>query len=96
VDIYAPGDSVLLPSLDREQAPISQLWNGTSMSAGYVSGAAALYLETHPDATPDDVADELKRDATVNVLRGTRTTFSRMLYVGTRDARLVTRTASRR
>ena len=64
VDIYAPGDSVLLPSLDRDQSPISQLWNGTSMSAGYVSGAAALYLETHPAATPDEVAAELKRSAT--------------------------------
>jgi subtilisin family serine protease len=96
IDIYAPGDSVLLPSLDRNLAPISQLWNGTSMSAGYVSGAAALYLETHPDATPDDVSAELKRNATINVLRDTRTTFSRMLYVGTRDTRLMVRTAARR
>ena len=96
IDIYAPGDSVLLPSLDREATPISQLWNGTSMSAGYVSGAAALYLERHPSATPDQVGDELKSTATVNVLRETRATFSRMLYVGTRDTRLLTRTASRR
>jgi aqualysin 1 len=96
IDIYAPGDSVLLPSLDRELAPISQLWNGTSMSAGYVSGAAALFLETHPDATPDQVADDLKRNATSNVLRDTRASFSRMLYVGTRDQGPVTRTASRR
>ncbi len=96
IDLYAPGDSVLLPSLDRNQAPISQLWNGTSMSAGYVSGAAALFLETHPTATPDEVSDELKRTATINVLRDTKTTFSRMLYVGTRDTRLMLRTASRR
>ena len=96
IDMYAPGDSVLLPSLDREQSPISQLWNGTSMSAGYVSGAAALYLETHPAATPDQVADELKNSATINLVRDTRTTFSRMLYVGTRDTRLLARTASRR
>jgi subtilisin family serine protease len=96
VDVYAPGDSVLLPSLDRELAPITQLWNGTSMSAGYVSGAAALYLETHPTATPDDVAEELKSNATVNVMHDTRSSVSRMLYVGTRDTRLMTRTASRR
>jgi len=89
IDLYAPGDSVLLPSLDRDQAPISQLWNGTSMSAGYVSGAAALYLETHPNATPDEVAEELKRSATVNVLRDTKTAFSRMLYVGAREIRAV-------
>jgi subtilisin family serine protease len=96
IDLYAPGDSVLLPSLDRDLSPISQLWNGTSMSAGYVSGAAALFLETHPNATPDQVADELKSTATINVLHDTRTTFSRMLYVGTRDTRLLLRTASRR
>ena len=96
IDLYAPGDSVLLPSLDRDMAPISQLWNGTSMSTGYVSGAAALFLETHPTATPDQVADELKSTATINVVHDTRTTFSRMLYVGTRDTRLLLRTASRR
>jgi subtilisin family serine protease len=83
IDLYAPGDSVLLPSLDRDLAPISQLWNGTSMAAGYVSGAAALYLETHATATPDQVSAELERTATVNVVRDTKTTFSRMLYVGT-------------
>ena len=83
INLYAPGDSVLLPSLDRDSAPISQLWNGTSMSAGYVSGAAALFLETHPSATPDQVAAELERTATLNVVRDTKTTVSRMLYVGT-------------
>ena len=96
IDIYAPGDSVLLPSLDRQLAPISQLWNGTSMSAGYVSGAAALFLETHPNASPDDVAAELKQNATINVLRDTKASFSRMLYVGTRDVRLLARAPSRR
>ena len=83
VDLYAPGDSVLLPSLDRDSAPISQLWNGTSMSAGYVSGAAALYFETHPLATPDQIAAQLESTATLNVVRDTKTTVSRMLYVGT-------------
>lgn len=91
IDLYAPGDSVLLPSLDRDNAPISQLWNGTSMSAGYVSGAAALFLETHRTATPDQVAFELKRNSTEDVVHDTRTTSSRMLYVGTRDAQLLAR-----
>jgi subtilisin family serine protease len=83
INLYAPGDSVLLPSLDRDWMPITQLWNGTSMAAGYVSGAAALYLEAHPTATPDQVTAALERAATVNVLRNTRTATSRMLYVGT-------------
>jgi subtilisin family serine protease len=96
IDIYAPGDSVLLPSLDRELAPISQLWNGTSMAAGYVSGAIALFLETHPTATPDEVAANLKEQATTNVLADTRSPVSRMLYVGTRDARVVASARVRR
>jgi subtilisin family serine protease len=82
VDVYAPGDSVLLPSLDKDLSPTVQLWNGTSMSAGYVSGAAALFLEAHPDATPDQVADYLKRTATMNTVKDNGTIFSRMLYVG--------------
>jgi subtilisin family serine protease len=96
VDVYAPGDSVLLPSLDVNDEPISQLWNGTSMSAGYVSGAAALFLELHPDATPDQVTAELERNATMNVLRDTRSPVSRMLYVGTRDTRLLASNAGYR
>lgn len=96
IDLYAPGDSVLLPSLDRDQAPITQLWNGTSMAAGFVSGAAALYLETHPKASPDEITDELERTATVNVVRDTHSTFSRMLYVGTSPQTVMTRLASRR
>jgi aqualysin 1 len=96
IDLYAPGDSVLLPSLDRELAPISQLWNGTSMSAGYVSGAAALYMETHAMATPDEVAEQLEKTATINILRDTRTTFSRMLYVGTVGPLVMARAGGRR
>ncbi|HYX80788.1 MAG TPA: S8 family peptidase [Gemmatimonadales bacterium] len=84
VDLYAPGDSVLLPSLDKDQSPTVQLWNGTSMSAGYVSGAAALFLETNVSASPDDVATYLKASATKNVVRESRSPMTRMLYVGPR------------
>jgi subtilisin family serine protease len=82
IDLYAPGDSVLLPSLDGQLRPITQLWNGTSMSAGYVSGAAALYLEAHPRATPDEVAAALEQNATPDVVGNARSASSRMLYVG--------------
>ena len=82
IDIYAPGDSVLLPSFDRTGGPASQLWNGTSMSAGYVSGALALFFEAHPGATVDDAATWIKGGATRNVVEGTRTAVSYMLFVG--------------
>jgi subtilisin family serine protease len=82
VDVFAPGDSVLLPSLDPEGRAISQLWNGTSMSAGYASGAAALFLEVAPKATPDDVADYLRRSATPGAIRNAGAESGRLLYVG--------------
>ena len=82
IDVFAPGDSVQLPSLDAAARPITQLWNGTSMSAGYVSGAAALFLQVAPKATPDDVGDFIRRSATVRAVANARNIFGRLLYVG--------------
>lgn len=90
LDLFAPGDSVLLPSMDIGRQPTTQLWTGTSMAAGYVSGAVALYLEGHPFATPDAVAAHLTSTAgaTVDPLRSAR---AGMLYVGTRTRTLLAR-----
>lgn len=82
VDIYAPGDSVLLPSFDTNMAPGVQLWNGTSMSTGYVSGAVALFFEQHPRGTPDEAARYLRRTGTVNTIEDTVSPMSWLLYVG--------------
>jgi len=82
VDFYAPGDSVLLPSFDAAQTPSVQLWNGTSMSAGYVSGAIALFLEARPTAQPDEALGALRSTATLNVVQDTNAPLSWLLYVG--------------
>lgn len=82
VDVYAPGDSVLLPSFDANKTPSVQLWNGTSMAAGYVSGAVALFLEANPLAQPDDAIKNLRATATVNVVQETGSPISWLLYVG--------------
>lgn len=87
VDVYAPGDSVLLPSFDQAHTPSVQLWNGTSMSAGYVSGAVALYLESHPTAHADDALRSLRSSATLNVVENTRAPLSWLLYVGSSGIR---------
>ena len=62
IDVFAPGDSVLLPSWDAHLVPTEQLWTGTSMAAGYVSGAIALYLEQFPAATPAEVFAHVTRN----------------------------------
>src|SRR5207247_6374779 len=82
IDVFAPGDSVQLPSLDAQARPITQSWNGTSMSAGYVSGAVALFLQIAPKASPDEVGDFIRRSATPDVVKNSRNASSRMLFVG--------------
>jgi len=82
VDLYAPGDSVLLPSFDATQSPSVQLWNGTSMAAGYVSGAMALYFEANPSGTPDEGLAYLRANATTNIVQDTGAPLSWLLYVG--------------
>jgi subtilisin family serine protease len=90
VDLYAPGDSVLLPGFDRE-GPTTTPWNGTSMAAGYVSGAASLIFERDSDASPDEVMMELLQQATPSIVDervasvaagGLATARSPLLYVG--------------
>lgn len=85
IDVYAPGDSVMLPSLGGDEAPSAQLWNGTSMSAGYVSGAAALFLQARPAATPLELANHIRSSATRNVILDSRSSANFMLYVGAAD-----------
>ena len=81
LDVFAPGDSVLLPSIERG-VPTTQLWTGTSMSAGYVSGAIALYLEAHPEASPDDVAAHIRASSRGTVVDPTRSPNTGLLYIG--------------
>ncbi|MDB4880732.1 MAG: Alkaline serine exoprotease precursor [Gemmatimonadetes bacterium] len=81
LDVFAPGDSVLLPGMDLEGLPVSQLWNGTSMSAGYVSGAVALFLETHPTASVGDVRAHITASSSAARV-DPRSPRAGMLYVG--------------
>jgi subtilisin family serine protease len=85
IDVFAPGDSVLLPSMDPSGAATMQLWTGTSMAAGYVSGAIALYLEAHPSATPAEVRARLKSSSSFSSVDA-RSPNAGVLYVGTAAA----------
>jgi subtilisin family serine protease len=65
VDLFAPGDAIRsLSNLDNG----STVMSGTSMAAPHVAGAAALYLQRHPDARPEEVRAALTSAATRNVV----------------------------
>ena len=82
LDVFAPGDSVLLPSMESALRPTTQLWTGTSMSAGYVSGAMALYLQANPAATPSEVAEYIRASSRATVVDPTRSPRTGLLYLG--------------
>lgn len=81
VDLFAPGFFVGGASNKDDNA--EQQAQGTSQSAPYVAGAAAVYLGNHPDATPEQVHQVIVETASNNKLSGElKGSPNRLLYVG--------------
>jgi serine protease len=66
VDLYAPGSMIRSSYMYSDTT--YTLMSGTSMASPHVAGAAALYLETHPNALPAEVASAILGSATVGAL----------------------------
>jgi subtilisin family serine protease len=64
LDIFAPGSSIT--SASHSSATGSSVKSGTSMAAPHVAGVAALYLQSSPGATPQQVRDALVSNGTPN------------------------------
>lgn len=78
VDAYAPGVAIKSDWLNSGTATLS----GTSMSAAFVTGAAALYKQARGDAGSATVNAWLNADATPNVVvNNPPNTPNRLLYV---------------
>jgi subtilisin family serine protease len=66
LDLFAPGDDITSAWLNSGTNTI----DGTSMATPHVAGAAALYLERAPTASPATVGGAIVSNATPNRLSG--------------------------
>ncbi|MEV8478950.1 S8 family peptidase [Streptomyces sp. NPDC051173] len=62
VDLYAPGSDITSDWNDSDSG--TKTISGTSMATPHVTGAAAVYLSGHKDATPEQVSSALTQGAT--------------------------------
>jgi len=78
VDWFAPGDNIL--SAHNGSDTDTERLNGTSFAAPHTAGVAALYLEDHPSASPQEVRNAIY-DATIkNVVSDAQSANDHLLY----------------
>lgn len=92
-DIWAPGDRVISCKHDSNTAfrPMS----GTSMATPAVSGAAALMLQANPTMKADEVAKQLSKYATPDIVKGSNLGKNLHLFVTDYTTSTTTRAPSR-
>ena len=78
VDLFGPG--VGITSAWHTSDTATQAQQGTSMAAPHVAGAAALYLQANPGATPAQVRAFLVNEATKNIVTSSNSTNNQLLF----------------
>ena len=78
MDWFAPG--VNIKSAWFTSTSATNTISGTSMATPHTAGVAALYLETHPTASPAAVRDALYDATTKGVVGSSSTTNNHLLY----------------
>jgi subtilisin family serine protease len=79
VDWFAPG--VQITSAGHQSDTQTATISGTSMAAPHVAGAAALYLQSNPSASPQVVREALYAETTKSIVKNARSTNNHLLYV---------------
>jgi subtilisin family serine protease len=79
IDVIAPGVDVL--SAGHTSPTATAVFSGTSMAAPHVAGAAAVFLESNPSATPGAVASWIASTASGGRIRSVPAgTVNRLLF----------------
>lgn len=83
VKLFAPGENILSASINSTS---SFTYNsGTSMSSPYTVGVAALFLETNPTASPQQIYDFLMETSTKNKIALSGSVNNHLLFSGLND-----------
>lgn len=78
VDWFAPGVNITSDWLTSDSA--TAVLSGTSMATPHTAGVTALYLQRFPRATPKQVRDAIYQLTTKNVVVGSKSVNSHLLY----------------
>lgn len=85
LDMFAPGSNITSAWITSNTS--TNTISGTSMATPHVAGAAALYLQANPSATPATVGNALISSSTpAKVTNAGTGSPNRLLYVGTGTA----------
>lgn len=78
VDWFAPGVGIKSDWYSSDTA--TNILSGTSMASPHTAGVAALYLQTHPVATPKQVRDALYLQTTKAIVKQAKSTNNHLLF----------------
>lgn len=78
IDWFAPGVDITSAWWTSDTA--TNNLTGTSMAVPFTAGVAALYLEAHPDAAPQDVRDALYDATTKGIVQNAKSANNHLLY----------------
>jgi subtilisin family serine protease len=78
VDWFAPGVSITSAWYTSDTA--TNTISGTSMATPHTTGVAALYLQTHPGASPATVRSALYNLTTKSIVKSSNTTNNHLLF----------------